>query len=320
MAMEPRIALLLALGDDELVIGHRHSQWTGVAPHLEEDLAFSSIAQDEIGHAVVWYAIAADHAGADAVRSIATRASGDGDLVDALGLGRDPQGYRNAVLCERPNRDWGYTIGRQYLYDTADELRLEALADSSWKAVAEATGALRREERYHLMHARAWVERLASGPVDARQRLGEGLAAAFAEAFGLFEPVEGEDELVAEGILPVSHADMLQRWLDRVSGELAALGLERVLEEGRIDSGGGEFVATASGAMLVDDGAAGDGVPAAATHVVRQGDRWVAVTGGARGASAGGGLGGRRGDHSEDFMDVWEEMTGTYRAHPGASW
>ena len=73
---DPRLDLALALADDELVIGHRHSQWTGVAPHLEEDLAFSSIAQDEIGHAVLWYGLAA------------SRLPGVDD--DALGLGRPP--------------------------------------------------------------------------------------------------------------------------------------------------------------------------------------------------------------------------------------
>src|SRR2546422_3235221 len=52
---DPRLALLLALADDELIIGHRHSEWTGWVPHIEEDIAFSSIAQDEIGHANLYY-------------------------------------------------------------------------------------------------------------------------------------------------------------------------------------------------------------------------------------------------------------------------
>ncbi|MBA2528562.1 MAG: phenylacetate-CoA oxygenase subunit PaaI, partial [Euzebyales bacterium] len=90
---DPRLELLLALGDDELVIGHRHSSWTGVAPHLEEDLAFSSIAQDEIGHAVVWYRLAAELAGEEGVtaggdlgvKALAQRAPEGGDLgVKAL--------------------------------------------------------------------------------------------------------------------------------------------------------------------------------------------------------------------------------------------
>ncbi|CAN5896584.1 MAG: phenylacetate-CoA oxygenase subunit PaaC [Euzebyales bacterium] len=295
---QAKLALLLALADDELVIGHRHSHWTGVAPQIEEDLAFSSIAQDEIGHAVVWYTIAADTA------SGSGRA--EGASLDALGLGRPMEGYRNAILVERENRDWAFTIARQYLYDTADDVRLEALAGSSWLAVADATGALRREERYHLLHAHAWVDRLADGPVEARRKLGDGLVAAFGEALGLFEPLPGEEELVAEGILPAPHAELLQRWLDLVAADLSRVGLERVLEEGAV-AGEGEMVATSSGEMAPAE------VILAGPHVTRRGDQWVPV-GEFRGR------GGRHGIHSEDFPAVWEEMTGTYRAHPGARW
>lgn len=261
-------------------MGHRHSHWTGVAPHLEEDMAFSSISQDEIGHAVIWYGLAAELTGRD---------------PDSLGLGRPAEGYRNAILVERPPRDWGYTIARHYLYDTAEDVRLSTLAESSWAAVASATGALRREERYHLMHARLWVDRLANGPIAGRGKLVDGLVAAFAESAGLFEPVAGEDELVADGTLPVGHAEQHTRWLDMITAELQALGLEYVLQ-GEAHHSGGEFVPTSSGELLSDED-----------------DDDAAVTNGQ-------GLGGRHGRHSEDFAEVWEEMTGTYRAHPGASW
>src|SRR5437870_7611742 len=99
MKEDPRIALLLALADDELIMGHRHSEWTGWAPHIEEDLAFSSIAQDEIAHARLLYRLA-HQAGLSDVDE------------DALALGRQPGEYLNAVLCERPNRDWAYTLAR----------------------------------------------------------------------------------------------------------------------------------------------------------------------------------------------------------------
>jgi ring-1,2-phenylacetyl-CoA epoxidase subunit PaaC len=277
---DPNVELLLALADDELVMGHQHSHWTGVAPHIEEDLAFSSIAQDEIGHAVVWFTLAADLTGKD---------------PDALGLGRQPDGYRNAILTERPNRDWGYTIARHYLYDTAEDVRLRTLADSSNKAFASATGALLREERYHLMHARLWLDRLATGPIEARGKLVDGLIAALAEAPGLFEALPGEDELIAGGVLPLSHAQQQQQWLAVIAHDLQGVGLEHVLD-GEAHHTSGEFVPTSSGELLTDDG---------------NGD--VAGT-------PGEGLGGRSGRHSSDFTEVWEEMTGTYRAHPGATW
>src|SRR2546423_3757956 len=123
MTEDPRQTLLLALGDDELIIGHRHAEWTGWAPHLEEDLAFSSIAQDEMAHARLYY------------RLIGEVWPDVGD-EDRVALGREPGGYRNAVLCERPNGDWGYTIARQYLYDRADAVRLDVLASSAWSSLA----------------------------------------------------------------------------------------------------------------------------------------------------------------------------------------
>src|SRR5437773_11446935 len=164
MPDDPRLSLILALADDELILGHRHSAWTGWAPHIEEDLAFSSIAQDEMAHARLLYGLA---------REI------DGRGEDELALGRAPAEYRNAVLCERPNRDWGYSIARQYLYDTADAVRLAALVHSAWKELADVVALMRLEERYHLEHARAWFQRMAGGAsATARDRLATGLTAA----------------------------------------------------------------------------------------------------------------------------------------------
>ena len=279
MSDDPRVALLLALADDDLVIGHRHSHWTGVAPHLEEDMAFSSISQDEIGHAVVWYSLAAELTGKD---------------PDALGLGRQPDGYRNAVLLERPNRDWGFTIARHHVYDVFEDVRLTALADSKWSDLANATGAIRREERYHLLHARAWVERLAQGPVEGRHHLSDGFVAALAEAPGLFEALPGEEELVADGVLPVSSEQLRRQWLDAVRTDLAAHDLDHVLG-GSAHHLEGEFVATSSGELIASDEADSP-------------------------SGGGEGLGGRLGHHSADFTELWDEMTGTYRAYPGVTW
>jgi ring-1,2-phenylacetyl-CoA epoxidase subunit PaaC len=212
---EPRTVLLLALADDELVIGHRHSLWTGVAPHLEEDLAFSSIAQDEVGHAVIWYGLMAELTGED---------------PDALALGRAPDQYRHATLCERDNGDWAQTIARQLLYDLAEDVRLATLAGSTWPALAAATGAPRREERYHLLHARAWLQRLAAGPPEARERLRAALAEALPIAAGLFEPLPGEDALLAEGVLPRPHTAQLADWLDQVAADLRPFGLDDLVD------------------------------------------------------------------------------------------
>ena len=291
---DARLDLLLALADDELVMGHRLSEWTGWVPYVEEDLAMSSIAQDEMGHARALYEIASVLGGGD---------------VDGLALGRAPEEYRHAVICERPNRDYAYTAARHYLYDTADDVRLEALAETTFKELAEAIRVLRIEERYHLEHARAWFRRLAMGPVEARQRFSDALADALPEAMAIFEPLPSEDALRADTTLPLSNEDMLSSWLERVGRDLEDVGLERVLEAGA-DAPVGEVLPTSSGASEV---AELSGKPLRVPGLERQDGRWV---------HAGGfsGAGGRSGRHSEDFGPLWEEMTGLYRAHPGARW
>ena len=286
---DPRLGLLLALADDELILGHRHSEWTGWAPNIEEDLAFSSIAQDEMAHARLLYRLASELTGADG---------------DALALGRQPEDYANAVLCERPNRDWGYTLARQFLYDIADEVRLEALAGSSWQPLAELVAVIRLEEKYHLDHAHVWFARLAGGPAEGRQRYAGGLAAAMGEAVALFEPIPGEDQLVSDGTLPRSNEEMLAEWLGRVGAILDDASLDFVLERFEpvgemVPAGSGEMPRQMDAFMTPD--------------VIRREGRWVH-----EGAFAG--AGGRRGRHSDDFLPLWDEMTLLYRTHPGATW
>ena len=138
--------LLLQIADDELVLGWRNSEWTGIAPVLEEDVAFSSIAQNEIGHARALYSLLADDA-------------------DALALDRAPDEYRCAPLVElRFVPDWARTIARHVLYEAADELRIDRLKTSSDTAVAGLAAKIDREEVYHRLHAQMWAERLAGEP------------------------------------------------------------------------------------------------------------------------------------------------------------
>jgi ring-1,2-phenylacetyl-CoA epoxidase subunit PaaC len=145
-----RAETLLRLADDELVLGWRNSEWTGIAPFLEEDVAFSSIAQNEIGHARALYELAAQELGTDA---------------DALAFDRAPEEYRAAPLVQLRLTDWADTIARHYLYETADALRLRALAHELGP-IAER---IEREEAYHRMHAEMWVDRLLADEEGARR-------------------------------------------------------------------------------------------------------------------------------------------------------
>jgi ring-1,2-phenylacetyl-CoA epoxidase subunit PaaC len=141
---------LLELADDELILGWRNSEWTGIAPLLEEDVAFSSIAQNEIGHARALYELAA--------RELGTTA-------DELAFDRPPGEYRCSRLVElRLVPDWAATIARQVLYEEADEQRLAALKAADDPELAGLAAKIDREEVYHRMHAQMWRERLASEP------------------------------------------------------------------------------------------------------------------------------------------------------------
>ncbi len=145
---------LLELADDELVLGWRDSEWTGIAPFLEEDVAFSSIAQAELGHARALYELAATELGTDA---------------DALAFDREPEEYRCAPLVElRFVPDWARTIARHWLYETADGVRLEALKASERPDVAGLAAKIEREEVYHRIHADMWAERLLASPERER--------------------------------------------------------------------------------------------------------------------------------------------------------
>jgi ring-1,2-phenylacetyl-CoA epoxidase subunit PaaC len=139
---------LLGLADDELIVGWRDSEWTGIAPLLEEDVAFSSIAQNEIGHA-------------RAVYELLVGADGD---ADALAFDRKPEEYRCAPLVELHLLEWAHTITRRWLYEIADEIRITALKDDPDSAVAGLAAKIDREEAYHRMHAEMWHERLRDEP------------------------------------------------------------------------------------------------------------------------------------------------------------
>ena len=141
--------LLLEIADDELILGWRDSEWTGIAPLLEEDVAFSSIAQNEIGHARALYELVA---------------RAEGTTADELAFDRAPGEYRCARLVELRLLDWEKTIARHYLYEGADAARLERLKQSDDAEVAGLAAKIDREEAYHRMHAQMWFARLKDEP------------------------------------------------------------------------------------------------------------------------------------------------------------
>lgn len=222
-------ALLLAMADDEAIIGWTDSEWTGIAPLLEEDVAMSSLAQDELGHAQALYGLIA--AMPDERRD-----------ADAIAYDRAPEDYRHARLLDHGRGDWAMTIARRYLYETADAVRLDALVDGTWAPLSELVGKMRREERYHRMHVETWLERLAADRGDGRRRLLDALETLARDAATVFTPLLGEAALVEAGIVRTGLAEQERRWRSAVEPVLRSLGLPvpppaSDPQQGRLDHG-----------------------------------------------------------------------------------
>jgi ring-1,2-phenylacetyl-CoA epoxidase subunit PaaC len=203
--------LLLTMADDEFVSGFTDSEWTGIAPLLEEDVAISSISQDELGHARALYQLLAD-------------VVADGRDEDALAYDREPDEYRHARLLDHARGDWADTIARRFLYELADEARLASIG-TGYRPLSDLVEKLRREERYHRMHVLAWVERLASGGLEPRRRLEAALLAHGLDAPTVFTPLAGEEALIEAGILNRGMAAAEAAWRADLTTVLVPLGL-----------------------------------------------------------------------------------------------
>jgi ring-1,2-phenylacetyl-CoA epoxidase subunit PaaC len=205
-------SLLVSMADDEFVVGFSDSEWTGIAPILEEDVAMSSLAQDELGHARAIYELLA-------------QLRGEGATADSIAYDREPAEYRHARLLDHGRGDWAMTIARRYLYDTADGARLASLASSSFGPLRELVEKIRREERYHVMHATTWLERLARHTGEPRDRLLAALDELAPDAATVFTPIDGEAHLVEAGILAESLAASEARWRATITPTVIGLDL-----------------------------------------------------------------------------------------------
>jgi ring-1,2-phenylacetyl-CoA epoxidase subunit PaaC len=202
---------LLAFADDEHLIGQQHAEWIGVAPFLEEDLAFCSIAQDELGHAAVLYELLGD--------------------ADDLAFRRPAEAWRSCHLVELPCSDWADALARHWLYDLAERRRWDALAGSSVAAVAATVERARREEDYHRRHAGVLVERM-----GANERLGVAVARLLPFADALWEPVAGERAAIAEGVVTASSDELRRGWradVETVVGRVDWASLPRPVQAAR---------------------------------------------------------------------------------------
>ncbi len=190
--MEPQmrdalIERLAAMGDDELILAHRNSEWAGHAPILEVDIAFANIALDEFGHASIWYGL---------------RCAMTGEDADRLVFFRNPGQYRNVQLVELPKGDWAFSMLRQYLFDAAEGVMLGHLKASAYRPLAEAAAKIATEELYHLRHTGLWLRRLGLGTEESHARTQAALDVLWPYARQLFVPLPGDEALGAAGSPP----------------------------------------------------------------------------------------------------------------------
>ncbi len=201
MNLEALKDLLYRLADDKLIIGHRNSEWTGFGPVLEEDIAFASMAQDELGHAQAFYMLLSQ--------------MGEGD-PDQLAFNRKPEAFRSCWLVEMPIGDYAFSLVRHFLWDYADFVRLSALATSTSTPIAELAKRLLREEKYHLLHARTWITKLGNGTEESRLLIQSALNDAYPMALGIFEATDFDAELANSGIQPTEN-ELCKRWIELIT-------------------------------------------------------------------------------------------------------
>lgn len=204
-------ALLFPIADEEFVIAERYTEWQVLSPTLESDLALSNIAQDELGHARLWYDLLQDF----------------GYTESELIFERDPSDFKHATLVELPfaEGEWADPIVRSYLYDVAEQLRLEALSDTSYPRIADRVGKVIGEESYHLEHAQSWLERLCDD-TEGREHVQSAVDRLFPYALALFEPSDREQDIVDLGIRTESLADLREQWLRITVPFLESLGVQ----------------------------------------------------------------------------------------------
>ncbi len=202
--------LLYKMADDQLIIGHRHSEWTGLGPILEEDIAFSSMAQDKIGQSYHLYNLLHE--------------MGESE-PDTVAFTRNDNQFHCCNLVELPNGEYDFSLIRHFLFDHAEAIRFQMLAESSLEPLKLLARKFRGEIKYHVMHADTWVKQLGHGTEESRARMQTALNESFSLALGIFEPGPHEALLKESGIF-AGEQELQARWLESVTAILNEAGLK----------------------------------------------------------------------------------------------
>lgn len=221
---------LLRLGDDRLILGHRLSEWCGHGPILEEDIAMTNIALDLIGQSINFLKLAGE-------------VEGNGRSEDDLAYHRDALEFKNLMLVEQPNGDFGYTMARQFVFDVYSFHLLEGLQNSQFEELAAIAAKSLKEVRYHLRHSSQWMLRLGDGTEESHRRVQTALDDLWMYTNEMFETDEIEQRLVKKGIAVDSSA-LKPEWERMVSEVLTRATLKVPGEQGYWSSGSRQGIHT----------------------------------------------------------------------------
>jgi ring-1,2-phenylacetyl-CoA epoxidase subunit PaaC len=192
--------LLYKIADDQLILGHRNSEWTGFGPLLEEDIAFSSMAQDKVGQSQALYNI---------LHELGEQ------QPDTIAFMRNADQFHNCLFTELPNGEYDFSLIRHFLYDAALAIRFDMLTTSAFEPLAQLAVKIRGELKYHILHANTWIRQLGSATPESVSRLQKSLEIAIPYALGIFEESPWEKELIAMKIFE-GEAVLLNRWKHKV--------------------------------------------------------------------------------------------------------
>jgi ring-1,2-phenylacetyl-CoA epoxidase subunit PaaC len=193
--------LLYKIADDQLIIGHRNSEWTGLGPLLEEDIAFSSIAQDKIGQSLALCNILHE--------------LGEGD-PDTIAFTRNADKFKCCHLVEYPIGEYEFSLMRNFLFNHAEYLRFEMLSSSGFEPLANAAKKFKGEIKYHIMHADTWIKQLAKANEESNSRMQKALNDTFNLSLGIFEP-GAKDSLLDELKIFPGEKILENKWLEAVT-------------------------------------------------------------------------------------------------------
>jgi len=210
MNVEALKDLIYKMADDLLIIGHRNSEWTGFGPMLEEDIAFSSMAQDKIGQSYLFFQMLDE--------------LGESD-PDTVAFMRNSEQFHNSQLVELPNGEYDFSLIRHFLYDYADLTRFELLSESTVEPLSDAAKKFKGELRYHTMHAKKFIQKLGSANEESISKLQTSLDQLIPYAMGIFEPSKFEGDIIESGFFRGEEA-CKAIWLERISEILADTELE----------------------------------------------------------------------------------------------